>query len=257
MSTILREGDTGHDVKELQRRLRALGYGLDVDGIFGSRTNRAVQDFQAHHTDSQGAPLQIDGVVGWRTWWSLQHTPSQPASRFDPGVMPGLEAGGSALGRKALEAAILELRAGAGEHGGNNRGPFVRKYLQTVDPDLTEGKPWCAAFVSWCFLQACGGDRSKMPFKPTTLARSILNQIRKKGRGHMARSGYQPQAGDIVCWWRVSPTSWEGHVGLVHHAKDGILYTIEGNKDPEVQGYTYGMNGMSKLLGYGSVPDPC
>jgi hypothetical protein len=37
--------------------------------------------------------------------------------------------GGSRIGRAALAAAIGEINQDAREIGGNNRGPFVRKYF--------------------------------------------------------------------------------------------------------------------------------
>ena len=37
--------------------------------------------------------------------------------------------------------------------------------------------------------------------------------------------------------------------------RDGFLYTIEGNKSPKVQGFSYVFSRMDKLLGFGQVPD--
>ena len=41
---------------------------------------------------------------------------------------------------------------------------------------------------------------------------------------------------------------------MVYQVKDGLLYTIEGNKSPKVQGFSYVFNRMEKLLGFGHVP---
>ena len=54
---VLREGDRGPAVAELQRRLR-----LPQDGVFGPRTRAGVVAYQS------GAGLSADGVVGPRTW---------------------------------------------------------------------------------------------------------------------------------------------------------------------------------------------
>ena len=35
----------------------------------------------------------------------------------------------------------------------------------------------------------------------------------------------------------------------------GMFYTIEGNRSPMVQGFTYVLGRMDKLLGFGRVPD--
>lgn len=59
---ILRRGDTGQDVAEVQRIL-----GIPVDGDFGSITEGAVKGFQA------GKGLNPDGIVGPQTWEGLDH----------------------------------------------------------------------------------------------------------------------------------------------------------------------------------------
>lgn len=58
----LRQGDSGEEVKNMQRKLRQWGY-YDgaVDGIFGSGTRRAVIKFQ------QKNGLTADGIVGEQT----------------------------------------------------------------------------------------------------------------------------------------------------------------------------------------------
>lgn len=160
----------------------------------------------------------------------------------------------SALAKQlqAVAAAIGELKAGACEAGGNNCGPFVRKYLAPAG--VAEGNSWCASFVSWCCLQAVGGDRTVMPFAYSPGARSLLAEFKQNGWSSAPGSGYQPLPGDIVVWWRVSLQGWLGHVGLVHSVQDGMLYTIEGNRSPRVQGFSYVLSRLDKLLGFGHVP---
>ncbi len=255
MPDILKKGDSGPRVTEMQKLLVARGYQIGIDGDFGPETYRAVRAFQSQNLDQHGQPLAVDGLAGPITWWSLTHpkpvilTPSA----VDYGTMPPLEAGGSTLGRAALGAAIGELNAGACEQGGNNCGPWVKKYLTPAG--LLEGNSWCASFVSWCYLQASGGDKSKMPFAYCPGARALLREFKGKGMGYAPNSGYEPKPGDIVVWWREKLNGWLGHVGLVHQLKDGMLYTIEGNKSPNVQGFSYVFSRMDKLLGYGHVPD--
>lgn len=246
---LLRTGDTGPKVRELQRLLRDRGFPLDVDGRFGTQTHNAVRAFQSQNLDQHGQPLVVDGKVGPLTWWSLTHAkpviapPS--AIRFDH--MPPAALGGSPRGRAALTAAIGELKAGAREIGGNNRGPFVRKYLNGLVP---EGNSWCAGFVSWCFAQHSDG----IPFRYSVGARDILRQFQRQGWAHPPADRYEPQPGDIVVWWRVKADGWQGHIGLVHQLTDGMLYTIEGNRSPRVQGFSYVYSRMAKLLGFGHVP---
>ncbi len=64
MST-LRKGSRGTEVKELQRLLIKAGYSCGkygADGKFGESTLEAVMAYQADHN------LQVDGVVGSKTW---------------------------------------------------------------------------------------------------------------------------------------------------------------------------------------------
>lgn len=250
----LKQGSQGPEVRELQKLLAERGYPLDIDGDFGPRTYRAVRAFQTQNLDQHGEPLVVDGKVGPLTWWSLTHPKPVivPPSAIDFTTMPPPEAGGSTLGRAALAAAIGELKAGAGEIDGNNCGPWVRKYLGPAG--LPEGNPWCASFVSWCYLQTCGGDKSAMPFAYCPGARNLLQEFKVKRWTYAPNSGYQPQPGDIVVWWREKLEGWLGHVGFVHQLKDGMLYTIEGNKSPQVQGFSYVFSRMEKLLGFGHVP---
>jgi len=59
---ILRNGSTGPQVADLQRKLTAIGYPLKDDGIFGDGTERAVKEVQRRFH------LKDDGVVGDKTW---------------------------------------------------------------------------------------------------------------------------------------------------------------------------------------------
>lgn len=231
------------------------GYPVAVDGDFGTATYQAVCAFQSQNLDQHGQPLVVDGQVGPLTWWSLTHPKPdlQPVTAVEYAEMPPASAGGSAIGRAALEAAVGELRAGAAEIGGDNRGPFVKKYLQPAG--FPEGEPWCASFASWCYLQACGGAASRMPFNYCPGARALMAEFQQKGWAVTPESGYLPKPGDLVFWWRVQLDGWQGHVGLVHQLKDGMLYTIEGNRSPRVQGFSYVFSRMDKLLGFGHTPD--
>jgi hypothetical protein len=251
MSVTMQKGDKGPNVIELQKLLVQRGYVVAVDGDFGDQTYNAVRAFQSQNLDQHGQPLVVDGTVGPLTWWSL--TNPKPVvvtpSAIDYTIMP---MGGSPLGRLALQAAINELKAGAGEVGGNNCGPWVKKYLTPAG--LGEGNSWCASFVSWCYLQASGNQKDKMPFAYCPGARALLKEFTDKGWGNAPGISYQPQPGDIVVWWREQLQGWLGHAGMVHQLKDGMLYTIEGNRSPNVQGFSYVFSRMDKLLGYGHVP---
>jgi peptidoglycan hydrolase-like protein with peptidoglycan-binding domain len=56
------EGTAGHDVEELQKKLKEMGHDPGpIDGIFGPRTEDAVKEFQEDHG------LDVDGIVGPNT----------------------------------------------------------------------------------------------------------------------------------------------------------------------------------------------
>ncbi len=86
MPATIKLGDTGDDVKRLQRvfaRSKALGPD-SVDGVFGSQTEQAVKDFQ------QSEGLLADGIVGPATWSLLpayrEASPTLQAGSLGPVV---------------------------------------------------------------------------------------------------------------------------------------------------------------------------
>jgi len=62
---LVREGDREHPVQTLQHLLRARNQSVDVDGIFGPKTDAAVRAFQMDNH------LSVDGLVGPATWAEL------------------------------------------------------------------------------------------------------------------------------------------------------------------------------------------
>lgn len=66
MTRLIRVGDTGPAVRDVQHRLaHALGTPLPADGVFGPQTLDAVRRFQ------RDRGLAADGIVGPETWRSL------------------------------------------------------------------------------------------------------------------------------------------------------------------------------------------
>ena len=63
-------GSTGSAVSALQEKLNANGYRLEVDGVFGNETKKAVKDYQ------KKKGLQVDGIAGTETWGSLLKSPA-------------------------------------------------------------------------------------------------------------------------------------------------------------------------------------
>jgi peptidoglycan hydrolase-like protein with peptidoglycan-binding domain len=66
---ILRQGSTGSDVEIVQNLLKQIGlYKSAMDQVFGKNTEAAVREYQRINQ------LQVDGVVGAKTWKILEST---------------------------------------------------------------------------------------------------------------------------------------------------------------------------------------
>lgn len=62
-------GSTGIAVSQTQKRLADRGWNVEVDGVFGSGTDKAIRAFQAEKG------LEVDGAVGPATWEALWTSP--------------------------------------------------------------------------------------------------------------------------------------------------------------------------------------
>lgn len=100
---------------------------------------------------------------------------------------------------------IAQSQIGLGEVGGNNKGMYVRRYLNG-----REGLPWCAGFVSYCVVK----DGIRIPY--TLRARDFLKLGIKVSN---------PKPGDLIVFSRQGG----GHVGIVEKITKDTITTIEGN----------------------------
>lgn len=71
---IVREGQDGQHVEDVQYLLRKFNQRVAVDGDFGPATRRAVTNVQAFFK-AHGANISVDGVVGPQTWKILLELP--------------------------------------------------------------------------------------------------------------------------------------------------------------------------------------
>lgn len=256
----------GPDVLSLTQKLRELDLMTYDTDVFNQDVERAVRAFQSKGLSRSGRPLKVDGVVGPVTWWSLFS--DDYADTFVP-VPANLEWGhelpkpgepGYNVMVAALHVGLEELRDGAKEEGGNNKGVHVAKY-HGVDPEvLTTRWAWCAAFVSWCVDQACSRDSDlTKPFRKSGSARNIMKQTKKSDLWDFhGEDDYEPQVGDLAFWWRESPQSWKGHIGIVMACDNGIVYILEGNRGrypAMVSIYDYVLEDMKKILGFSHLKE--
>jgi len=89
---VLRRGDTGEDVKVVQR-----WFGLVADGIFGPVLEQTIKEFQ------RDVALSADGIIGELTWGCLE-------ARYDSIALEPIDALKSVAGKaKELQAKITEF----------------------------------------------------------------------------------------------------------------------------------------------------
>lgn len=62
---MLSKGSKGEEVRKLQTALNRAGSNLTIDGVYGSKTEQAVRNFQ----EDNG--LKMDGICGNATWEAL------------------------------------------------------------------------------------------------------------------------------------------------------------------------------------------
>ena len=62
---VIKKGSKGDWVVIAQGRLVVAGYKIEVDGVFGPKTEEAVKKYQADHH------LTVDGIIGKNTWSAL------------------------------------------------------------------------------------------------------------------------------------------------------------------------------------------
>lgn len=123
-----------------------------------------------------------------------------------------------------MESEILEIALkeyGTQEFVGSDHNSEVLKYFSEAGFNFIKDDEtaWCSAFINWCALKA-NKDRSKK-----LNARSWLK---------VGCQTYSPEIGDIAVFWRDSPESWKGHVGLFIRSHEGWVYVLGGNQNNQV-----------------------
>jgi len=147
-----------------------------------------------------------------------------------------------------LKIAFNEL--GIEEFAGNNHNPEVLKYAKDtkITGVTTDEIAWCSTFVNWVAW------RSGLQFSGKANARSWLNVGAKVS---------VPEPGDVVVFWRESPQSWKGHVGIFlgFSLDKKRVYCLGGNQGNRVSVTAYRIDtvlsfqrlAQSKQI---TIPDP-
>lgn len=123
-----------------------------------------------------------------------------------------------------------------GQHEGTKRrpNPVVKKVM--ADAGFAKFSAaetaWCAAFVGACL------ERNGYPSAKTLSARGYLK---------WGVALEKPRPGCIVVLWRVSPKSWQGHVGFYVREDSKYVYIRGGNQSDSVSIARFA---KSRVLGY-------
>jgi len=136
------------------------------------------------------------------------------------------------MNRKLVNIALKEY--GLTEISGERHNKRIVQFFKDIDHEwVTDDETaWCSAFINWCCLKADLERSYKLN------ARSWLD---------CGQEVNDPEVGDIVIFWRDSPQSWKGHVGIFINQIDDKIYTLGGNQNNQVCIKPYP---ATRLLGY-------
>ncbi len=186
----------------------------------------AAQIYLAHtghytgKVDAIWGPLSRSAVLRWHASGGTAGAASSP----------------SQAPRTFLPYDVARQHIGVQEIPGKENHPLILRWLRAVVSTVSsEETAWCSAFVNHCAREAGYESTGSLA------ARSWL-QAGEPVALDKARIG------DVVILWRVSKTSWQGHVAFLDHynAKRGLLYLLGGNQSNAVNITAYGTD---RLLG--------
>lgn len=227
-----RKGSRGNAVKRVQEWLCYHNLQVVADGVFGYVTQDAVMNFQFSQD------LNPTGVVDENTFRALVSPMEQVLQNPINRSMP--------FNQAVAEFAVSHLKMHPREFGGDNKGPWVRLYMNGNDGSAY---PWCAGFVSFCMRQAAEALNIDMPIRPTGSCDYLAAQAEREGI-FVSESEVEPEnlpEGSIFLVRR-SSTDWT-HTGFVTTAEDRVFRTIEGNTNDD--GHRNGYEVCARSRGYG------
>ena len=212
---VVKRGDRGKDVRLAQEWLTFHGFGTAIDGDFGPASELSAKSFQ---TKKQ---LPSTGVVDQPTQIAL-------LAPIDAVQVP-ISVGTKTLPQLYVSYSQQHLKQHPIEIGGQNRGPWVRLYMNGNQGDEWL---WCAGFVTWVLRQACKTLAVAMPhpynFSCDTLAtraksNGLFVPVDKASDISQVRPGY-------LVVYRKASNQWS-HIGIVETVQGEAMTTIEGNTD--------------------------
>jgi Putative peptidoglycan binding domain len=209
------EGSRGAGTKRLQEWLTFRGFGLSIDGAFGPSTAHQLDAFQA----SVGA--KRTATLSQSTWNELV---SPLARALDPVTVAARDS----LSAVVIKTALQHFDSRPVEVGGQNRGPWVRAYMDGNDGT---DYPWCAGFVTFIVAAACEQLGTEMPILRTYSCDSLAIDARNKGRLISPRAVDWKSLGSAQIFLVQRSTNDWSHTGLSFDGSDQIFSTVEGNSN--------------------------
>ena len=207
----VKRGDIGKQVTLIQELLCLNNVNVVIDGLFGPATEQAIRMYQKAYG------IAADGIVGKDTFERLTFQIKSALEPLEPISLPEM----------VVAYARQHLRFHPREVGGQNRGPWVRLYMdgkQGID------WPWCAGFVSFILKQACNSLSIPMPIKPTPSCYMMgMDAIDKKIFLPETKVKDFERERLTGCIFLVQKGGSWGHTGIVTAAEDHVIHTIEGN----------------------------
>ena len=124
----------GEDVRLAQELLLAHGFAPGkIDGIFGVKTEAAVKAFQSH------TGLEVDGIVGSKSWEALEKPPQAPTPEAQEPEKPADEPTQGALPDYGTR--LLKYQKGRGYMSGDDVSAVQVRLLELgYDPGKIDGK---------------------------------------------------------------------------------------------------------------------
>jgi hypothetical protein len=156
--------------------------------VFGPRTTAAVKLFQGRHVDGNGQGESMEGRrLTWAALFGAESVPVEatPASPLLVAV----------LAKAATQVGVLE------QPKNSNSGPQVNEYLRRAGVPLSlpaERKPWCCAFVYWCFDEAARGAGRANPMVRTAGCLDHWNRAQERGARRVV-AGRATSDPSLVC----------------------------------------------------------
>ena len=204
--------------KRIQEWLNIHGVVTSIDSDFGHSTADQLKAFQ---TKMNREPT---GQLDAETWSQLTAPMRRALATINHGASSSIEDAVTLIAQQHIKQMPVEI-------GGNNRGPWVRLYMQGKEG--TEQK-WCAGFVCLMIAQAARDLGVPIPFKRQVGCDALVADAKASGRfiaekdvSSTIKRKSKLRPGQIFVV-RGSPSDWV-HTGILLSINENTFDTLEGN----------------------------